>query len=120
MILLALFVTLVACLWTGVWWFAKMQAPKGAIVGASTLKVLWLVVLFVWAVYGIEKANAADLALPRLPYEITHGYSRAPLGTFGTYSNHYLHRRWARMCKGAARYQAMGEAYEMGRPQPCR
>jgi hypothetical protein len=41
------------------------------------------------------------------------------LGLFGTYTMHYMHRRWARMCKGPARYDAMREAYELGAKQPC-
>jgi hypothetical protein len=42
-----------------------------------------------------------------------------PLGAFGTYSTNYLHRRWARMCKGPARYDATREAFNHGRPNPC-
>lgn len=43
---------------------------------------------------------------------------------FGTYSQAYLERaqakRWRELCKGAGRYQAMSEAYEAGKPDPCR
>lgn len=36
-------------------------------------------------------------------------------------NNHekWLQKRWRELCKGGGRYQAMGEAYEMGRPDPC-
>ncbi len=43
---------------------------------------------------------------------------------FGTYSQAYKDRwqakKWKRLCKGGGRYQAMGEAYEAGKPNPCR
>jgi len=43
--------------------------------------------------------------------------------TFGTYSKAYLDRqqakRWKQLCKGGGRYQAMSEAYEAGKPDPC-
>ena len=43
--------------------------------------------------------------------------------TFGTYTQAYLDRaqarRWTELCKGGGRYQAMSEAYESGKPDPC-
>lgn len=43
--------------------------------------------------------------------------------TFGVYSQAYLDRqqakRWKLLCKGAGRYQAMSEAHEAGKPDPC-
>jgi len=43
--------------------------------------------------------------------------------TFGTYSQAYLDRqqakRWKQLCKGGGRYQAMSEAYEARKPDPC-
>lgn len=42
-----------------------------------------------------------------------------PLARFGTYSDAHLRKRWANLCKGGGRYQAMAEAYELGRPDPC-
>jgi len=47
-------------------------------------------------------------------------YGPKRIGDFGTYSAHYLNRRWQRMCKGPQRYEAMREAYEHGRPPPCK
>lgn len=42
---------------------------------------------------------------------------------FGTYSKAYIDRqdakRWAELCKGGGRYQAMAEAFEKGKPNPC-
>jgi len=42
---------------------------------------------------------------------------------FGTYSRAYLDsqqaKRWKELCKGGGRYQAMSEAYEAGKPDPC-
>jgi len=53
-----------------------------------------------------------------------HAYQpRQPAG-FGTYSKAYTERaqarRWKDLCKGGGRYQAMSEAYEAGKPDPCR
>jgi hypothetical protein len=43
--------------------------------------------------------------------------------SFGTYTRAYADRqqakRWRELCKGGGRYQAMGEAYEAGKPDPC-
>ena len=43
---------------------------------------------------------------------------------FGTYTQAYLDRkdakRWKELCKGGGRYQAMAEAYDKGKPSPCR
>jgi hypothetical protein len=43
---------------------------------------------------------------------------------FGTYSQSYLDRRqakrWKELCKSGGRYQAMSEAYSVGKPDPCR
>lgn len=42
---------------------------------------------------------------------------------FGTYSKAYLDRqqlkKWKDLCKGGGRYQAMAEAYEARKPDPC-
>lgn len=42
---------------------------------------------------------------------------------FGTYSQAYLDRqqikKWKILCKGGGRYQAMAEAYNAGKPDPC-
>jgi len=42
---------------------------------------------------------------------------------FGTYSQKYLDKqqakRWKLLCKGGGRYQAMSEAYQAGKPDPC-
>lgn len=50
-------------------------------------------------------------------------YHPGPNPGFGTYSKAYLDRqqlkKWKELCKGAGRYQAMGEAYNAGKPDPC-
>lgn len=42
---------------------------------------------------------------------------------FGTYTQRYLDRqqlrRWQELCRGGGRYQAMSEAYDLGKPNPC-
>jgi hypothetical protein len=44
-------------------------------------------------------------------------YGEPPLNGLAA---HYRHRRWQRMCRGPARYDAMREAYERGHANPCR
>jgi hypothetical protein len=43
--------------------------------------------------------------------------------SFGVYSKAYTDRqqakRWRWLCRGAGRYQAMSEAYEAGKRDPC-
>ena len=52
-----------------------------------------------------------------------HAYQADRQPVFGTYSKAYQDRqqakRWRALCKGAGRYQAMSEAYEAGKPDPC-
>lgn len=38
---------------------------------------------------------------------------------FGTYTDKYYEKKWKKLCKGAGRYDAMREAYERGKPDPC-
>lgn len=90
------------------------MVDKFAMFGAVVLTCV--VVLGMWAWYS--RARGADL----LPIEITQGRS-APVdgdvSKFGRYDDAYMRRRWRRMCQGSARYQAMGEAYDARKPDPC-
>lgn len=59
---------------------------------------------------------AAELNLPR------HGtpvHESSSLDRFGRYGDAYYLRRWKRMCAGSARYDAMREANDLGKPNPC-
>jgi hypothetical protein len=51
------------------------------------------------------------------------GYRPGENPSFGVYSRAYVDRqqakRWRELCKGGGRYQAMSEAYEAGKPDPC-
>jgi len=51
------------------------------------------------------------------------GYRPGEGPSFGTYTRAYVDRqqakRWRDLCKGGGRYQAMSEAYEAGKPNPC-
>lgn len=73
----------------------------------------------------IGPATAAELdvkTLAGLPPEILYGQSKpdaTDLTKFGRYGDAYYQRRWARMCKGSARYEAMREAWDLGKRQPC-
>lgn len=99
-------------------------AENQSVQGVPTFGALIFVagaLLCLLAFFSMPQARAADLPLPP---EITVGrsvqYDFGPaLGTFGTYSDPYLRRRWQRMCATAARYQAMAEAYDHGKQNPC-
>lgn len=66
----------------------------------------------------VKRAWGAEL---KLPNEITCGQTTCDgdISKFGRYSRAYYERRWKRMCKGGARYDAMREAFEAGKPNPC-
>ena len=93
---------------------------EGRMIVGIMLICLMLVVVLVGVLIHIPRSLGAEIALPR---EITRGSSfddTQSLNRFGTYSTRYLERRWARMCKGPARYDAMREAYELGHGMPCK
>lgn len=78
------------------------------------MKLLAIIVLLLIG----NSANGASLKLPSL---ITKGHSdSARIDQFGKYNMAYYQRRWKRMCAGSARYDAMREAYEMKKEQPCK
>jgi hypothetical protein len=133
MILFAILITVGAAAWTVAVLFANsMRSTPGGhrkdFVGLNTIYISWLLVVLFWAATIMERrARAAELWLP--PALIDRNLTPPPtimreestaLGAFGTYSTNYMQRRWARLCKGGGRYQAMAEAYERGRPNPCR
>lgn len=131
MIVLAIVATLAAIGWTVVVLFANgMRSSPGETQGTFSVGLFWAVALVLWMAFAfdIKPSRGADLELRLLPPEILLGRSLTPppfeesatLGTFGTYSTNYMRRRWARLCKGGGRYQAMSEAYERGLANPCR
>jgi hypothetical protein len=80
--------------------------------------------LLVWGLVGagVQHARGADYICT--PAQTEAGeclplIDRPGIRAFGTYSDHYYQRRWARLCKGAGRYDAMREAYDLGKPDPC-
>ncbi len=77
-----------------------------------------LAISLVWELLTFDPrgARGANLDLPDL---IVHGKDSAHIDRFGAYADHYYYRRWARLCKGAGRYDAMREAYDLGKPDPC-
>jgi hypothetical protein len=60
---------------------------------------------------AIELGHSAELRI--------RDYQRSRLDRFGQYGDAYYERRWFKMCKGPARYDAMREAYELGKKNPC-
>jgi hypothetical protein len=86
---------------------------------ASTYVALACLVLGLAVGLIARRAHGADIYA--LPNEIKHGRSMpdGDISTFGTYSPAYYRSRWSRMCKGPQRYDAMREAYDMQRPDPC-
>lgn len=65
--------------------------------------------------YAVDHdTRAAELRVPHPRLNESSDLTR-----FGIYSDAYYARRWRRMCAGAARYDAMREANDMGRGNPC-
>ena len=91
--------------------------------GERTLTVVFAIVMIAagagFFTLIIRPSLGADLKLPDYIKCGSAVCDSPTLGKFGTYSLKYYERRWKRMCQTSARYDAMREAYEMGRPQPC-
>jgi hypothetical protein len=81
--------------------------PRGGCLFASVSFSLVLIIII-----AALAAHAADKPVQQRPRD-------GAIGRFGVYSDQYMHRRWARMCKGPARYDAMREANQEGKPNPC-
>lgn len=47
------------------------------------------------------------------------GLAPGEVSRFGVYGDHYYFRRWKRMCKGSERYEAMREAFDLKKGNPC-
>lgn len=67
---------------------------------------------------GISKAWGAELELPPI-IRCGQVSCDGEIGRFGTYADHYYVRRWKRMCQTGARYDAMREANDLGKRNPC-
>lgn len=61
----------------------------------------------------VQHARGADM--PVIGRRVIDG----EVGKFGRYGDQYYARRWQRMCNGSARYDAMREAYDLGKRNPC-
>jgi hypothetical protein len=70
-----------------------------------TFGIMLLVTLFFSA---LSISKAANLPLP----------SPNPIVRAG-YGDEYYKRRWEKLCMGGGRYQAMAEAHELRKPNPC-
>jgi hypothetical protein len=72
--------------------------------------------------HRLASAVVASIVLSTCAYADDYRPNAQPM--FGTYSQAYLDRqqakRWKELCKGGGRYQAMSEAYEAGKPDPCK
>lgn len=66
-----------------------------------------------------SKAYGAEIALPQIITRGTFKDESPSLNRFGAYSITYMQSRWQRMCKGAARYDAMREANDLNTSNPC-
>lgn len=106
------------------WWVKNTwgagSADNGSPIGFGLFLLLSGAVVLWACYYSVPHARAAELTVTPLPHAITHGHRWGEIGRFGTYSDAYLARRWTAMCATAARYQAMSEAYEHGKAQPCK
>jgi hypothetical protein len=74
---------------------------EGRLIVLIMLGAVVLFAVLVWMLVLIPRARGADLPMHvRVMDAVNAG-------------------RWKQMCKGAARYDAMREAYELKRPDPC-
>lgn len=84
--------------------------------------VLLCIALWTLAIISIKRAMAVDLVIGQSVDGREVIEKQPGFGTFDVHSKKYLERqkrRWRQLCKGGGRYQAMAEAYEMGRSSPC-
>jgi hypothetical protein len=65
---------------------------------------------FVLFIDYVPRAYGAELSVPVID---------GPIDKFGRYGDRYYQRRWKRMCAGPARYDAMREANDLGKRNPC-
>ena len=101
------------------WWFTLLTWI-GSVVGICILALFLL-----WS--AIDMGQGAEVKAYRCtPAQAEAGeclpiigYQPGDIDKFGTYSDEYYARRWKRMCEGPARYDAMREANDRGKPMPC-
>lgn len=84
---------------------------EGKMIVGIMLMCVVLVVVLIGVLFHIPRVTGAEIALPKI---ITEGFGR-PSRTVDAINA----GRWREMCKGAARYEAMREAYELRKPDPC-
>ena len=86
----------------------------GCLFAALGFSIVIVCVVAVYAAHGAEL-----MTFTTRPPQRALVIESMQLGRFGTYSDEYYARRWKRMCAGSARYEAMREANDRGRPMPC-
>jgi hypothetical protein len=93
---------------------ANQAGPRGGRIFA----MFGVLVAFVSLMFYVQ-AHGADLALPNL---IKCGKSHCDRfePSDEKFGDQYYERRWKQMCQGSARYDAMREAYDLGKAQPCK
>jgi hypothetical protein len=96
---------------------APQAGPRGGCLFAGIALTLVLATLVAIVTYDI--VHGAELTMSARPHKHAPVIESMQLGRFGTYSDEYYARRWRRMCDGPARYDAMREAADRGRPNPC-
>lgn len=97
----------------------RLKAKEERILAIIMLALMILVAALVWALVTMPRAGYGR-TLPKLITRGTSFENESPsLDKFGIYSLHYMELRWQRMCKSAARYDAMREANDLGHTNPC-
>ena len=102
------------------WWFEALIA---IVFGFC---VIVLILFLLWSGANTPESDGSQ---SRLRYQFAANLdvlrledpprSRKLPDRYYRYGDHYYERRWRIMCLGPARYDAMAEAYELGRPNPC-
>jgi hypothetical protein len=82
------------------------------------ITLLFIMVLFLgqsnvlWSSGGVAEEHDQSYEYWASKYYLLSDKERNKLDQF-------LSKRWKVMCAGAARYAAMAEAYDLGKPDPC-
>lgn len=83
----------------------------------APLSLIFLLVCFVLSL--VAAVRAAEIMVVPKDKKFLDRVLDGPVDKFGTYGDAYYKRRWERMCRTGARYEAMREANDLGKGFPC-
>jgi hypothetical protein len=104
-------------------WFAFFSTLFGvSLIALGVVIAFWFVRTARGAELDLHKHNLPPMIMCGAAMCNAKGTYTADgeIDKFGRYSSKYYEKRWKRMCKTGARYDAMREANDMGKEQPCK